>query len=77
VALCYAVHELSDQGPRPWPLTVFFQACFINVDNHDPGRISDARPEPLFEVEDAQAGFAHDPEIETAQQHRKQYHTQR
>ena len=34
-SVLYRFKKLGKKIARPWPLPIFFQACFINVDNDD------------------------------------------
>ncbi len=64
-----AAHEFGDLGPRPRPLPVLGQASLVDVDDRDPRRVARARPEPFFDVENAQAGFRDNADVEGAQHH--------
>jgi hypothetical protein len=62
-----AAYEFGDLRPRPRPLPVFCEALFVDVDDCDPRRVAGARPEPFFDVENAQAGFRDNADVEGAQ----------
>jgi hypothetical protein len=45
------------------------EASLVDVDDRDARRVAGARPEPLFEIEKAQAGFRDNADVEGAQHH--------